>query len=67
MTDVLRAHAEQQFADELEALERADDRPRPPGWRLSPWAVGPLRGVLVSTFKYSVRFNGRVRIGPSFG
>jgi MoxR-like ATPase len=39
MTEVLRAHAEQQFADELEALERADDRPRPPGWRLSPWAV----------------------------
>jgi MoxR-like ATPase len=39
MTNVLRAHAEQQFADELEALERADDRPRPPGWRLSPWAV----------------------------
>src|ERR671929_671663 len=39
MTDVLRAHAEQQFADELAALERADDRPRPPSWRLSPWAV----------------------------
>jgi MoxR-like ATPase len=37
--DVLRAHAEQQFADELDALEAADDRPRPPGWRLSPWAV----------------------------
>ncbi|HZN63916.1 MAG TPA: hypothetical protein VFB66_01355 [Tepidisphaeraceae bacterium] len=39
MTDVLRAHAEQQFADELEALAAADDRPRPPGWKLSPWAV----------------------------
>jgi MoxR-like ATPase len=39
MTDVLRAHAEQQFADELAALERADDHPRPPSWRLSPWAV----------------------------
>jgi MoxR-like ATPase len=39
MTEVLRAHAEQQFADELEALAAADDRPRPPGWRLSPWAV----------------------------
>ena len=36
---VLRAHAEQQFAHELEALARADDRPRPPSWRLSPWAV----------------------------
>src|SRR5919199_4116342 len=42
MTDVetvLRPHAEQQYADELAALERADDRARPPRWRLSPWAV----------------------------
>ncbi|MFC3996675.1 AAA family ATPase [Nocardiopsis sediminis] len=36
---VLRPHAEQHFADELAALAAADDRPRPPGWRLSPWAV----------------------------
>ncbi|HEX6040802.1 AAA family ATPase [Longimicrobium sp.] len=36
---VLRAHAEQQFASELDALARADDRPRPPSWRMSPWAV----------------------------
>jgi MoxR-like ATPase len=36
---VLRAHAEQQYAAELAALEDADDRPRPPSWRLSPWAV----------------------------
>ena len=33
---VLRPHAEDQFADELAALAAADDRPRPPGWRLSP-------------------------------
>ena len=39
MTTVLRPHAEQQYADELAALERVDDRPRPPQWRLSPWAV----------------------------
>src|SRR5918995_1992917 len=37
--EVLRAHAEQQYARELAALEAADDRPRPPSWRLSPWAV----------------------------
>jgi MoxR-like ATPase len=36
---VLRQHAEQQFAHELEALARSDDRPRPPRWRLSPQAV----------------------------
>jgi MoxR-like ATPase len=36
---ILRPHAEQEYAGELAALERADDRPRPPRWRLSPWAV----------------------------
>ena len=38
-TDVLRAHAEQQHADELVALRKNDDRPTPPNWKLSPWAV----------------------------
>ena len=36
---VLRPHAEQQFAHELAALAAADDKPRPPGWHLSPSAV----------------------------
>ncbi len=36
---VLRRHAEQEFAGELAALAAGDDRERPPGWRLSPWAV----------------------------
>ncbi|WDZ83252.1 ATP-binding protein [Micromonospora cathayae] len=35
----LRPHAEQQYADELAGLAATDDRPRPPGWRLSPQAV----------------------------
>ena len=35
----LRPHAEQQYAAELAALAAADDRPRPPRWCLSPWAV----------------------------
>ncbi|MEW5852947.1 MAG: AAA family ATPase [Myxococcota bacterium] len=39
MTEVLRQHAEKLFADELAALSRADDKPRPPQWKLSPWAV----------------------------
>ncbi|GLW11826.1 ATPase [Microtetraspora sp. NBRC 13810] len=39
MTSVLRPHAEDQYAEELAILAKADDRPRPPGWRLSPWAV----------------------------
>jgi MoxR-like ATPase len=36
---VLRPHAEQDHADELATLAAVDDRPRPPSWRLSPWAV----------------------------
>ena len=36
---VLRRHAEQEYAEELTQLREADDRPRPPNWRLSPWAV----------------------------
>jgi MoxR-like ATPase len=36
---VLRPHAEVAYADELAALAVADERPRPPRWRLSPWAV----------------------------
>jgi MoxR-like ATPase len=38
-TDILRPHAEIQYADELAALAALDDRERPPSWRLSPWAV----------------------------
>ncbi|WP_068163155.1 ATP-binding protein [Rhodococcus phenolicus] len=37
--NLLRPHAEQQYAHELAALARVDDRPRPPSWQLSPWAV----------------------------
>jgi MoxR-like ATPase len=37
--DILRPHAEVQYAGELEALARLDERERPPNWRLSPWAV----------------------------
>ena len=35
----LRPHAEQEHSAELAVIERLDDRPRPPHWRLSPWAV----------------------------
>ena len=37
--DILRPHAEDQYADELRTLALLDDRERPPGWKLSPWAV----------------------------
>jgi MoxR-like ATPase len=55
---LLRPHAEQEHAAELAALAAVDDRPRPPSWRLSPWAVvtyllgGTLDGGTVVTPKY---------------
>ena len=55
---LLRPHAEQAYADELAALAAADDRPRPPQWNLSPWAVrtyllgGTLDDGTVITPKY---------------
>ncbi len=36
---ILRPHAEDQYSAELARLSEHDERPRPPGWRLSPWAV----------------------------
>ncbi len=38
-SSVMRETAEKQYAAELAALARADDRERPPRWNLSPWAV----------------------------
>ncbi len=35
----LRQHAEIAFEAELAALAAQDERPRPPQWKLSPWAV----------------------------
>ncbi len=39
MSNVLREHAEQRFADELYELAQQDTYDRPPNWRLSPHAV----------------------------
>ncbi len=51
---LLRPHAEQEFAAELDHLAAHDDRPRPESWRLSPWAVvtylvgGQVAGELIT-------------------
>jgi MoxR-like ATPase len=39
MNEVLRPHAEVEYAEELQALQAGDDKPRPPAWRMSPSAV----------------------------
>lgn len=63
-TTVLRAHAEQQFAEELETLAQADERPRPPNWKLSPWAVVTyvLGGKLKNGFTVSPKYIGNRRL-----
>ncbi len=60
MADLLRQHAEQQFAEELHELAQADTRPRPPNWRLSPWAVATyvLGGALDNGFEITPKYIG---------
>jgi len=60
MSELLREHAEQQFAAELAELARVDQRHRPPNWRLSPWAVATylLGGTLDNGFSVSPKYIG---------
>jgi MoxR-like ATPase len=61
---ILRQHAEQQFAEELEELAKVDRRQRPPNWRLSPWAVRTylLGGRLPNGFEISPKYIGNARL-----
>lgn len=61
---VLRRHAEEQFADELDALAKADTRPRPPRWKLSPWAVATylLGGTLDDGATITPKYIGNRRL-----
>lgn len=61
---VLRRHAEQEFADEIVELAKSDDRPRPPNWRLSPWAVKTyvLGGKLLNGFEVKPKYIGNARL-----
>ncbi len=64
MEQILRAHAEQQYAEELFELEQADTRHRPPNWRLSPWAVATylLGGTLDNGFEITPKYIGNGRL-----
>ena len=61
---VLRPHAEQEYADELEVLAKADPHPRPPNWQLSPWAVVTylLGGTLDDGSTISPKYIGPRRV-----
>ena len=62
--DVVRPHAEDLYAAELAALAAADDRPRPPSWRLSPWAVATylLGGRLSDGTEITPKYIGQRRL-----
>jgi MoxR-like ATPase len=64
MTNLLREHAEQQFAEELAELAKQDTRQRPPSWKLSPWAVTAyiLGGKLDNGFAVTPKYIGSRRL-----
>ncbi|MGE0432062.1 MAG: AAA family ATPase [Planctomycetota bacterium] len=61
---MLREHAEKQFAHELDALRAIDDRQKPPGWSLSPWAVRTyvLGGTLDNGVEIAPKYIGSARL-----
>jgi len=60
---VLRAHAEQQFASELDVLTKQDDKAKPPNWKLSPSAVATyLLGGQVNGTKITPKYIGQRRV-----
>lgn len=64
MTNILRQHAEQQFAAELEELKKNDKDKRPENWVLSPRAVVNylLGGKLRNGFEVSPKYIGSKRL-----
>src|SRR6201995_5406258 len=62
-TPVLRAHAENQFAGELAGLLQHDAKPKPPNWKLSPWAVATyLLGGRAGDVPISPKYIGQRRV-----
>src|SRR5689334_5705809 len=64
VSSVLRQHAEQQYAQELEELAKVDRRQRPPNWKLSPWAVRTylMGGKLENGFEITPKYIGNARL-----
>ena len=64
ISGVLRRHADQQFAGELDELKKADARQRPANWEMSPWAVCTylMGGTLENGFEVTPKYIGNRRI-----
>jgi MoxR-like ATPase len=64
VNQVLREPAEVQFAEELAAIAKEDERQRPPSWKLSPWGVVKyvMGGKLDSGFTITPKYVGQRRL-----
>ena len=64
MSTLLRQHAEQLFAEELEELKKHDTDKCPPNWKLSPQTVVTylLGGKLKNGFEVSPKYIGKKRL-----
>ncbi len=64
MSQTLRQHAEQLFAQELEELQKQDDDKRPANWKLSPQSVVQylMGGKLKNGFEISPKYIGNKRL-----
>jgi len=62
--EILRPQAEAAYGHELKALAKVDERPRPSGWKLSPWAVVTylLGGKLEDGTEIEPKYYGRRRL-----
>ncbi len=61
---LLRPHAEIAFKHELDELKKIDDRQKPTGWNLSPWAVVTylLGGTLENGVEIEPKYFGNRRL-----
>ncbi len=64
MQTILRQHAEQQFAHELEELQKQSSGPTPPNWKMSPNSVITylLGGKLKNGFEVTPKYIGSRRL-----
>ncbi|MBI1783752.1 AAA family ATPase [Candidatus Sumerlaeota bacterium] len=62
--NVIRRHAEDQYAAELAELAKADKHSKPPSWKLSPWAVALYLtgGKLENQFVIEPKYIGNRRV-----
>jgi MoxR-like ATPase len=64
MKNVLRQHAEHQFAEEIAEITKLDTNERPPNWNMSPRAVVTylMGGKLKNGFEVSPKYIGNARL-----